>query len=91
MFYLVAMYTYTHVACVLVAKTKTAPKELVIVWDHNEFKCKFTGCNKSFRKENLLQSHIKHYHTKETKIPRTPSKLKGQPGWLTVSVLVHCN
>ena len=58
---------------------KTAPKELVIMWDHNEFKCKFTGCNKSFRKESLLQSHVKHYHTKETRLPRTPSKTKGPP------------
>ena len=39
-----------------------APKEHVVVWDHNKYKCQFTGCNKSFRKEILLQSHLKHYH-----------------------------
>ena len=66
--------------CVCVTVAKTAPKELVIMWDHNEFKCKFTGCNKSFRKESLLQSHVKHYHTKETKTPRTPNKTKGPAG-----------
>ena len=56
---------------------KPAPKELVIVWDHNEFKCKFTGCNKSFRKETLLQSHIKHYHSVK---PKTPPKMKTATG-----------
>jgi PHD finger protein 20 len=48
-----------------------APKEHVIVWDHNKFKCFFTGCNKSFRKENLLHSHLKHYH----KVGESPEKL----------------
>ena len=41
---------------------KVAPKELVILWDHNEFKCQHAGCAKSFRKQSLLQSHMKHYH-----------------------------
>ena len=41
---------------------KVAPKELVIVWDHNEFKCTHDGCTKSFRKQSLLESHMKHYH-----------------------------
>ena len=39
-----------------------APKEHVVIWDHNKFKCYFAGCTKSFRKETLLQSHLKHYH-----------------------------
>ena len=42
---------------------KMAPKGLVIALDHNDFKCKADGCNKSFRKESLLFSHVKHYHT----------------------------
>lgn len=37
-------------------------KEVVIDLDHNQFKCKSKGCNKSFRKESLLLWHIKHYH-----------------------------
>ena len=41
---------------------KMAPKELVIVWDHNEHKCPYADCSKSFRKLSLLQSHVKHYH-----------------------------
>jgi hypothetical protein len=41
---------------------KVAPKELVIMWDHNEFKCTHAGCTKSFRKQSLLESHMKHYH-----------------------------
>ena len=41
---------------------KVAPKELVIMWDHNEFKCTHSGCTKSFRKQSLLESHMKHYH-----------------------------
>ena len=41
---------------------KVAPKELVIMWDHNEFKCTHCGCTKSFRKQSLLESHMKHYH-----------------------------
>jgi len=54
---------------------KLAPKELVIMWDHNEHKCQFTGCSKSFRKESLLLSHIKHYHHVKPKTP--PAKGKG--------------
>ena len=57
---------------------KLAPKELVIMWDHNEHKCQFTGCSKSFRKESLLLSHIKHYHHVKPKTP--PAKGKGAAG-----------
>ena len=39
-----------------------APKELVIKMDHNDFKCRYHDCGKSFRKESLLQWHYKHYH-----------------------------
>ncbi len=41
----------------------------MILWDHNEFKCKFAGCTKSFRKESLLLSHMKHYHNIKPKSP----------------------
>ena len=57
------------------SSAKLAPKELVIMWDHNEYKCQFTGCSKSFRKESLLLSHIKHYHHVKPKTP--PAKGKG--------------
>jgi len=40
-----------------------ASKEFVIITnDHNEFKCEVENCNKSFRKEKLLNSHVKYYH-----------------------------
>ena len=39
-----------------------ASKEFVITEDHNKFKCEVENCNKSFRKEKLLNSHIKFYH-----------------------------
>ncbi|XP_028406009.1 PHD finger protein 20-like protein 1 isoform X2 [Dendronephthya gigantea] len=40
-----------------------APKELRIELDHNKFKCEYSGCDKSFRKASLLDSHVKYYHT----------------------------
>lgn len=33
----------------------------------NAFKCPIDGCGKSFRKENLAQMHVKHYHPEYTK------------------------
>ena len=39
-----------------------APKELIIRLDHNEFKCNVGECQKSFRKQQLLDCHLKHYH-----------------------------
>lgn len=33
----------------------------------NAFKCPIEGCGKSFRKENLAQMHVKHYHPEYTK------------------------
>ncbi|XP_052085455.1 PHD finger protein 20-like protein 1 isoform X5 [Mytilus californianus] len=38
------------------------PKGFVVEQDHNHFKCMFEGCTKGFRKEQLLDSHIKYYH-----------------------------
>lgn len=43
-----------------------APKELIIRLDHNEFKCNVAECQKSFRKQQLLESHLKHYHQLST-------------------------
>lgn len=47
-----------------------ATKEFVVEADHNQFKCTISECNKSFRKETLLNSHIKHYHPEHA--PPTP-------------------
>ncbi|XP_013082818.2 PHD finger protein 20-like isoform X2 [Biomphalaria glabrata] len=38
-------------------------KAFIVEEDHNPFKCHFEGCTKAFRKETLLTSHIKYYHT----------------------------
>ncbi|GBN79854.1 hypothetical protein AVEN_126524-1 [Araneus ventricosus] len=46
---------------------KVATKQFVIEEDHNQYKCSFPGCIKSFRKEKLLASHLKHYHGTEQK------------------------
>ena len=43
-------------------KVGKSPKEVVINVDHNAYKCRHAGCSKSFRKDALLQWHIKHYH-----------------------------
>ncbi|GFU30015.1 c2H2-type domain-containing protein [Nephila pilipes] len=46
---------------------KVATKQFVIEEDHNQYKCSYPGCTKSFRKEKLLASHLKHYHGCENK------------------------
>lgn len=38
-------------------------KAFIVEEDHNPFKCPYEGCTKDFRKDNLLQYHIKYYHT----------------------------
>ncbi|KAH7962799.1 hypothetical protein HPB52_018027 [Rhipicephalus sanguineus] len=53
---------------------RVAPKEFIIEEDHNHFKCHFEGCNKSFRKEPLLASHLKHYHGNKPVLPATPDR-----------------
>ena len=35
--------------------------------EDNLYKCPIDGCNKNFRKENLLQMHVKHYHPEYSK------------------------
>ena len=51
------------------------------MWDHNEFKCQHPGCGKSFRKQSLLISHMKHYHS----LPMPPQARgkRGKPGSCT--------
>lgn len=41
-----------------------APKEVIPIADHNLFKCTVADCDKSFRKLNRLEYHIKYYHPK---------------------------
>lgn len=53
---------------------KIATKEFKIKEDHNEFKCTVSGCTKSFRKEKLLASHLKHYHNKDVSKQNTSNK-----------------
>jgi hypothetical protein len=64
-------------ASVTVTPTAVAPlvlpvasKEFVVEADHNQYKCTINECNKSFRKETLLNSHVKHYHPEYA--PPTP-------------------
>ncbi|XP_067014455.2 uncharacterized protein [Anabrus simplex] len=40
---------------------------LKIQMENDAFMCPKDGCNKHFRKENLLQMHIKHYHPEYNK------------------------
>lgn len=40
---------------------------LRVAIEDSTYKCPKTGCNKNFRKENLLQMHIKHYHPEYSK------------------------
>lgn len=48
-----------------------ARKEFTVREDHNEFKCE---CGKGFRKDSLLQQHIKHYHKEKMKFEKPPKK-----------------
>lgn len=69
---------------------KVAPKGLVIALDHNEFKCKAEGCNKSFRKESLLASHIKHYHTDKSPPKAKYGKYSSNGAGVLVRLSNHC-
>ncbi|XP_034934323.1 uncharacterized protein MBD-R2 [Chelonus insularis] len=40
---------------------------LRVEMEDSAYKCPKEGCNKTFRKENLLQMHIKHYHPEFSK------------------------
>ncbi|XP_014204979.1 PHD finger protein 20-like protein 1 [Copidosoma floridanum] len=41
--------------------------DLRVEIEDSMYKCPIAGCNKNFRKENLLQMHIKHYHPEYSK------------------------
>lgn len=51
-------------------------KAFVIESDHNQYKCPFENCGKGFRKESLLDYHIKYYHVNggEPPPPAPPKK-----------------
>lgn len=59
---------------ILVPETALPPKAFVIEPEHNRYKCTFENCNKAFRKESLLESHIKFYHSVEGKHPQNPPR-----------------
>ncbi|XP_041360904.1 PHD finger protein 20-like protein 1 [Gigantopelta aegis] len=56
-----------HAEGVAFAPSAVASKAFKIEEDHNLFKCTHEGCTKSFRKEKLLESHIKYYHLDDSK------------------------
>ncbi|OQR78298.1 hypothetical protein BIW11_06502 [Tropilaelaps mercedesae] len=61
-------------------------KAFTINEDHNEFKCTRPDCNKSFRKEKLLASHLKHYHnisteTEQSQKPQSPKRESNEIGY----------
>ncbi|KAG0728992.1 hypothetical protein GWK47_031313 [Chionoecetes opilio] len=58
--------------CSMCGGVAVAPNEFVVRAEHNEHQCPKGGCGKTFRKENLLQMHIKHYH---------PELLKKTSSW----------
>ncbi|KAI1303084.1 PHD finger protein 20-like protein 1 [Halotydeus destructor] len=49
-----------------ISSDAVAKKEFRVEEDHNQHKCHVEGCSKSFRKEKLLHSHLKHYHPEAT-------------------------
>lgn len=59
---------------ILVPETALPPKAFVIEPEHNHYKCTYENCNKAFRKESLLESHIKFYHSVEGKHPPNPPR-----------------
>lgn len=47
---------------------------LKIIYEDDAYKCPIEGCGKNFRKENLAQMHVKHYHPEYTKyLDSTPN------------------
>ncbi|XP_020283446.1 PHD finger protein 20 isoform X2 [Pseudomyrmex gracilis] len=49
---------------------------LRVEMEDNAYKCPKEGCNKNFRKENLLQMHIKHYHPEYSKFLGSTPKVE---------------
>ncbi|KAJ8951858.1 hypothetical protein NQ318_019834 [Aromia moschata] len=50
------------------------PNSLKILFEGDAYKCPIEGCGKNFRRENLAQMHVKHYHPEYTKfLDSTPN------------------
>lgn len=50
------------------------PNSLKIIFQDDSYKCPIEGCGKNFRRENLAQMHVKHYHPEYTKfLDSTPN------------------
>ncbi|XP_025991994.2 uncharacterized protein LOC105202675 isoform X4 [Solenopsis invicta] len=49
---------------------------LRVKMEDSAYKCPKEGCNKNFRKENLLQMHIKHYHPEYSKFLGSTPKVE---------------
>ncbi|CAH1176132.1 unnamed protein product [Phaedon cochleariae] len=50
------------------------PNALKILFEDDAYKCPIEGCGKTFRRENLAQMHVKHYHPEYTKfLDSTPN------------------
>lgn len=48
--------------------------------EHNRFRCTVAGCEKSFRKEDGLKNHMKHYHPSPATSPNTAARTPGKTG-----------
>ncbi|XP_011343057.1 PHD finger protein 20 isoform X2 [Ooceraea biroi] len=67
-----------------IVSTPTAPAAdgavfiggLRVEMEDSAYKCPKEGCNKNFRKENLLQMHIKHYHPEYSKFLGSTPKVE---------------
>ncbi|KZC14266.1 PREDICTED: uncharacterized protein LOC107192360 [Dufourea novaeangliae] len=65
--------TSTPVTTLVSTPTPSIPDGAVFIgglrveMEDSAYKCPKQGCNKTFRKENLLQMHIKHYHPEYSK------------------------
>ena len=65
----------------------TARKEFKVEGgDHYPYHCQFKGCDKGFRKESLLQYHMKYYHTPDGGVVAVPPMRKRKK---TTSVCEH--
>ncbi|KAJ8979550.1 hypothetical protein NQ317_017699 [Molorchus minor] len=57
-----------------VIEDEANPNSLKILFEDDAYKCPIEGCGKNFRRENLAQMHVKHYHPEYTKfLDSTPN------------------
>ncbi|KFM73938.1 PHD finger protein 20-like protein 1, partial [Stegodyphus mimosarum] len=68
------------------SEIKVATKEFIIQEDHNQYKCSYDGCTKSFRKETLLTSHLKHYHGEQKEKNDVSNKIQEYNSVTKISV-----